>query len=46
VRYEVSLRQVRRGRLVLGIANGEVFADEASVYTATDLRVGLVTSGG
>src|SRR5476649_2078553 len=46
VRYEVNLRQVRRGRLVLGIANGQVFADGASVYVATDLRVGLVTSGG
>jgi 3-hydroxyacyl-[acyl-carrier protein] dehydratase / trans-2-decenoyl-[acyl-carrier protein] isomerase len=44
VRYEVSLRQIRRGRLVLGIANGQVFADGASVYAATDLRVGLVNA--
>jgi len=46
VRYEVSLRQVRRGKLVLGIANGQVFADDASVYVANDLKVGLVTSLG
>src|SRR6201995_1546455 len=29
VRYEVNMRQVRRGRLVLGIADGRVFADDA-----------------
>jgi 3-hydroxyacyl-[acyl-carrier protein] dehydratase/trans-2-decenoyl-[acyl-carrier protein] isomerase len=44
VRYEVSLRQVRRGRLVLGVANGQVFADGACVYLAKDLKVALVTS--
>lgn len=44
VRYEVDMRQVRRGRLVLGIADGRVFADEACVYMARDLRVGLITS--
>ena len=42
VRYEVNLRQVRRGRLVLGVANGRVFADGACIYVAKDLRVGLV----
>jgi 3-hydroxyacyl-[acyl-carrier protein] dehydratase/trans-2-decenoyl-[acyl-carrier protein] isomerase len=42
VRYEVNLRQVRRGRLVLGVANGRVFADGACIYVANDLRVGLV----
>ncbi len=42
VRYEVSLRQVRRGKLVLGVANGQLFADGEPVYAATDLRVGLV----
>ncbi len=44
VRYEVSMRQVRRGRLALGIANGRVFADDACVYVARDMRVGLVAS--
>jgi 3-hydroxyacyl-[acyl-carrier protein] dehydratase/trans-2-decenoyl-[acyl-carrier protein] isomerase len=41
VRYEVEMRQVRRGRLVLGVANGRLLADGACVYTATDLKVGL-----
>jgi len=44
VRYEVSLRQVRRGKLVLGIARGRLIADETCIYTADDLRVGLVAS--
>jgi 3-hydroxyacyl-[acyl-carrier protein] dehydratase/trans-2-decenoyl-[acyl-carrier protein] isomerase len=44
VRYEVSLRQVRRGRLALGVANGRLFADGACVYVATDLRVGMVAT--
>jgi len=42
VRYEVDMTKVRRGKLVLGIANGRVFADESCVYVANDLRVGLV----
>lgn len=46
VRYEVSLRQARRGKLALGVANGRLFADGACVYTATDLRVGMIASGG
>lgn len=42
VRYEVDMHQVRRGKLVLGIANGRVFADDSCVYVAEGLRVGLV----
>ncbi len=42
VRYEVSMRQVRRGRLALGVANGRLFADNVCVYVATDLRVGMI----
>jgi 3-hydroxyacyl-[acyl-carrier protein] dehydratase/trans-2-decenoyl-[acyl-carrier protein] isomerase len=42
VRYEVNLRQVRRGKLTLGVANGRLFADGEYVYTATDLRVGMI----
>jgi 3-hydroxyacyl-[acyl-carrier protein] dehydratase / trans-2-decenoyl-[acyl-carrier protein] isomerase len=41
VRYEVEMRQVRRGRLVLGIADGRVLADDTCVYVARDMRVGL-----
>lgn len=46
VRYEVSLRQVRRGRLGFGVATGRLFADGACVYTAKDLRVGMIASVG
>ena len=42
VRYVVDIRQVRRGKLALGIANGRVFADDACVYLAKDMRVGLI----
>jgi 3-hydroxyacyl-[acyl-carrier protein] dehydratase/trans-2-decenoyl-[acyl-carrier protein] isomerase len=41
LRYEVAMRQVRRGRLVLGVADGRVLADAACVYVAKDMRVGL-----
>ena len=44
VRYEVSMRQVRRGKLALAVANGSVFADDACVYLAKDMRVGLIAS--
>lgn len=44
VRYEIDMRQVRRGKLVLGIANGRVFADDTCVYVANDMRVGLTMS--
>jgi len=42
VRYEIDIRQVRRGKLALGIANGRVFADDACVFLARDMRVGLI----
>lgn len=41
VRYEVAMRMVRRGKLVLGIADGRVLADGACVFVAKDMRVGL-----
>ncbi|CCD95337.1 3-hydroxydecanoyl-(acyl-carrier-protein) dehydratase (Beta-hydroxydecanoyl thioester dehydrase) [Bradyrhizobium sp. ORS 375] len=44
VRYEVDMRQVKRGGLVLGIANGRVLADGACVYEARDMKVALTTS--
>ena len=42
VRYEVDIRQVRRGRLVLGIADGRMLADDTCVYVARDMRVSLI----
>ena len=44
VRYEISLRQVRRGKLSLGLANGRLLADGVCVYTANDLKVGMIES--
>jgi 3-hydroxyacyl-[acyl-carrier protein] dehydratase / trans-2-decenoyl-[acyl-carrier protein] isomerase len=44
VRYEVAMRQVRRGRLGLGIADGRVLADDLCVFVAKHIRVGLVTA--
>ncbi|MDO8381292.1 bifunctional 3-hydroxydecanoyl-ACP dehydratase/trans-2-decenoyl-ACP isomerase [Phenylobacterium sp.] len=46
VRYEVSVRQARRGQLALGVATGKLFADEACVYVASDLRVGMIRPTG
>jgi hypothetical protein len=46
VRYEVSMRQVRRGKLAVAIANGRVFADDVCVFLAKDLRVGLIAAPG
>jgi 3-hydroxyacyl-[acyl-carrier protein] dehydratase/trans-2-decenoyl-[acyl-carrier protein] isomerase len=43
VSYHVHPRQVRRGRLVLGIADGIVAADGETIYEAKGLRVGLFT---
>jgi 3-hydroxyacyl-[acyl-carrier protein] dehydratase/trans-2-decenoyl-[acyl-carrier protein] isomerase len=43
MRYEVDMRQERRGRLVLGIADGRVLADDTCVYVARNMRVGLIT---
>jgi pyruvate dehydrogenase E1 component alpha subunit len=46
VRYEVSMRQVRRGKLAVAIANGRVLADDTCVYLANDMRVGLIGASG
>lgn len=44
VRYEVHMRQVRRGKLAVGIADGSVFADGTCVYLARNMRVGMISS--
>jgi 3-hydroxyacyl-[acyl-carrier protein] dehydratase/trans-2-decenoyl-[acyl-carrier protein] isomerase len=41
VRYEIDIRRMMRGKLVLGIANGKMFVDDRQIYSAKDLRVGL-----
>jgi 3-hydroxyacyl-[acyl-carrier protein] dehydratase/trans-2-decenoyl-[acyl-carrier protein] isomerase len=42
VQYGVDFRRVMRGRMVLGIADGWLKADGEQIYTANDLKVGLV----
>lgn len=41
VRYEINIRRVMNRSLVLGIADGAVYADDRKIYEAFDLRVGL-----
>ncbi|MEM9221553.1 MAG: 3-hydroxyacyl-[acyl-carrier-protein] dehydratase FabA [Pseudomonadota bacterium] len=41
VEYGVDLKRVMRSRLVLGIADGWLKADDEPIYKAEDLRVGL-----
>ena len=43
VRYEVDLKQVRRGKLALAVANGRLFADGECAYLANDLKAGMIT---
>jgi len=39
--YGVDLKRVFRGKLILGIADGWLEADDRRIYEAKDLRVGL-----
>jgi 3-hydroxyacyl-[acyl-carrier protein] dehydratase / trans-2-decenoyl-[acyl-carrier protein] isomerase len=39
--YGVDMRRVFRGKLVLGIADGWLEADDRRIYEAKELRVGL-----
>lgn len=44
VRYEIDIKRAMRGKLVLGIADGRLYADDQLIYTADDMRVGLFRS--
>ena len=44
VRYEIDIRRAMRGKLVLGIGDGTMFADDRPIYEASDLRVGLFSA--
>lgn len=44
VRYELDIRRVMTGRLVLGVADGRLIADGKKIYEARDLRVGLFSA--
>lgn len=41
VRYTIDLKRVIRRKLVLGVADGTMEADDEVIYKAKDLRVGL-----
>lgn len=41
VTYRLDIKRVMNGKLVLGIADGQVLADGKVIYEAKDLRVGL-----
>ena len=42
--YRLELKRVVERKLVMGIADGLVFADGREIYSAADLKVGLFTS--
>ena len=39
--YKIDLKRVINRKLVMGIADGSVSVDGETIYTASDLRVGL-----
>jgi 3-hydroxyacyl-[acyl-carrier protein] dehydratase/trans-2-decenoyl-[acyl-carrier protein] isomerase len=41
VRYHIHMKRVIERKLVMGIADGSVSVDGETIYTASDLRVGL-----
>ncbi len=45
VRYEIEIRRAIRSRLTMGIADGSVFLDGEKIYTAKDMKVGLMSMG-
>ena len=45
VTYKITLKRVINRRLVMGLADGTVEADGETIYTATDLKVGLFGAG-
>jgi 3-hydroxyacyl-[acyl-carrier protein] dehydratase / trans-2-decenoyl-[acyl-carrier protein] isomerase len=43
--YNVDIKRVMRSKLVLGIADGWLSVDDAIIYRAKDLKVGLFKQG-
>jgi 3-hydroxyacyl-[acyl-carrier protein] dehydratase/trans-2-decenoyl-[acyl-carrier protein] isomerase len=43
VTYEVSIKRIMAGKLVLGIADGVMKADGKQIYTTESMKVGLFT---
>lgn len=45
VTYQLDLKRIIERRLIMGIADGTVAVDGTVIYTAKDLRVGLIQAG-
>jgi 3-hydroxyacyl-[acyl-carrier protein] dehydratase / trans-2-decenoyl-[acyl-carrier protein] isomerase len=45
VRYTVDMKRLRTGKLVLGIADGKLEADNKVIYEVSDMKVGLFIAG-
>lgn len=45
VTYQLDLKRIIERRLIMGIADGTVAVDGTVIYTAKDLRVGLIKAG-
>lgn len=41
VRYHLSIKRLIRRQLILGIADGALYADDVQIYAASDLRAGV-----
>ena len=44
VTFEIDMKRVILRRLIMGIADGRVICDGATVFEANDIRVGLFKS--
>jgi 3-hydroxyacyl-[acyl-carrier protein] dehydratase/trans-2-decenoyl-[acyl-carrier protein] isomerase len=44
VSYRLDMKRVIERKLVMGIADGRMYADGREIYVATDLKVGLFAS--
>lgn len=43
VTYQIDIKRIiERGSLIMGVADGKVFADGKPIYSAEDLQVGLI----
>ena len=43
VKYHIDIRRVIKGRLIMGIADGQMEVDGRLIYKAKDLKVGMFT---
>ena len=46
VRYHIHIRRVFRKDIVMGIADGSVYVDGTEIYSAENIRTGLIPVDG